>query len=220
MLILNQFILTSLRFKILNYQIDNKYSSDQTFAETKYFEIILYATLLIVRTLLPRRQDWNLRMSIDLILHDTIYMTDSLEFSKILFENKLWSEESKSTSKNLVLWTLAYTSCFFCLNTIYRPSQVHIKYVYYKLLSKFEQIELRLSYDPFIRFIVPSLFYDIPMVLVRVIIFYGNTKSISWENFIFLLKNITGLLLTMLAYFEIKSIENVCVFYPSSQNMI
>ena len=174
--------------------------------------MILYGTLLFVRTILPRKDNWNLSSSVDLALQDITYITDSLDFSKILFEDS--KKVMNKTYKNIVLWTLAYSSCFFCLNTIYRPAKIHIKQVYKKKLSKFEQIEARIAYDPFTRYLIPSLFYEIPITLMRTIIFYGDGSQIKWESFTFLLKNIVGIILNIISFFEFKKqFINDVVFY-------
>lgn len=166
-----------------------------------------------MRTLLPRIDNWDLRSSLDLMLSDIIYMTDSLDFSKILFDDS--RKTADKFYKKLVLCTLAYTSCFFCLNVVYRPAKIHIKYLYSKKLSKLEEIELKLFYDPFIRFLVPNLFYELPMTIARLIIFYGY-RSLGWENFTFLLKNIVCVFLTMAAYFEVKTVQVDGVFYSNT----
>ncbi|CAF0966730.1 unnamed protein product [Brachionus calyciflorus] len=140
-------------------------------------------------------------------------MTDSLDFSKILFDDT--RKTTDKMYKNFVLWTLAFTSCFFCFNIIYRPTKKHIKFVQNNKLNKLEEIELRLAYDPFIRFVIPNLFYEIPMTIARLIIFYGY-RSVGWENFNFLVKNIVCVFLTMAAYFEIKTVKVDEVFYSTT----
>jgi hypothetical protein len=165
-----------------------------------------------VRTFLPRRENWNLRLRLDLILTDITYMTDSLEFSKILFDDS--RNRMDKTYKNIVLLTLAYTSCLFCLNCVYRPSKIHIKHVYNKQLGRFEQIELILINDPFIRFLIPSLFYEFPMLISRTIIFYGN-RTVNWENFTFLLRNVVCVFFTFAAYFEIKELNVENIYYSN-----
>jgi hypothetical protein len=190
-----------------------KFASIQSFERTKYFEIIFFAALFFVRTCLPRRENWNLRSSLDLMLCDIIYMTDSLDFSKILFDDS--RNRMDKDYKRLVLCTLAYTSCFYCLNVIYRPMRVHIRHVHTGRLSRTEQIELRLANDPFVQFIVPIVFFELPMTAARTIIFY-TYKSVSWESFPFLLKNLVSIVLTVMAYFEIKSTGFDGVFFSTT----
>jgi hypothetical protein len=178
--------------------------------------MLLYGTLLFVRTVLPRKDNWNLNLSVNLALQDISYITDSLDFSKILFEDS--KKVMNKTYKNIVLWTLAYSSCFFCLNTIYRPAKIHIHEILEDKLDTFEQIEARLAFDPFTRYLIPSLFYEIPITFMRVVIFYGDGSHIKWENFIFLLKNIVGIFLNIINYFELKKFNNDIVFYSSLTN--
>ncbi len=190
-----------------------KFASTQSFERTKYFEIIFFGALFLVRTCLPRKDNWDLRSSLDLMLSDIIYMTDSLDFSKILFDDS--RNRMDKTYKRLVLWTLAYTSCFFCLNIIYRPPRMHIKHVHSKRLNKIEQWELRLAHDPFVRFLVPILFFEIPMTASRIIIFYAY-KSVSWESFTFLMKNVVSILLTLMTSFEINKADYDEIFYSTT----
>jgi hypothetical protein len=211
-------ITSSLLAKYSKRDVDSKYSSDSTFKETKFFEILLYGTLFLVRTCLPRQnENWTLRSSVDLMLSDITYMTDSLDFSKILFDDT--RKTMDKNYKSLVLWSLAYTSCLFCLNIVYRPARVHIKHVYWRTVSWFDQVELILTNDPFVRFLIPSLFYEIPMSIARLIIFYGY-RTVNWDNFTFLLKNIIYVFLTFVAYFEIKEINTEEVFYSNKHAMV
>ena len=178
----------------------------------KNFEFVLFGTLFIVRTILPREENWTLRSSLDLILHDVMYMVDSLDFSKILFDNSRKSMDK--TLKLMVLFTMAFTSCIYCVNTVYRPAKMHIKYLYDKRLTKLEQIEHQLWYDPFIRFLVPNLFFEIPIIIFRTYIFYGY-KTISWSNLTFLIKNIVSIFLTFVAYLEVKQLKIDGIFYSN-----
>lgn len=147
------------------------------------------------------------------MLNDITYVTDCLDFSKILFDDT--RKITDNTYKNLVLWTLAFTSSFFCFNLVYRPSKTHIRYFYQKKLNKLEELELRLAYDPFIRYVLPNLLYEIPMTIVRLIIFYGY-RPVGWENFTFLIKNIFSVFLTMAAYFEIQTLKKDEVFFSTT----
>lgn len=140
-------------------------------------------------------------------------MTDTLDFSKILFDDT--RKIADKMYKNLVLWTLAYTSCFFCFNITYRPVKKHIKLIHDKKLNKLEELELRFAYDPFIRFLIPNLFYEVPMTIARLIIFYGY-RSVGWENFNFLVKNLVCVFLTMAAYFEIKVVKVDEIFFSTT----
>lgn len=151
------------------------------------------------------------------MLSDITYMTDSLDFSKILFDDTRKSMDKNY--KNLVLWSLAYTSCLFCLNIVYRPSKMHVKHIYTRRLSKFDQVEMALANDPFVRFLVPTLLYEIPMSIARLIIFYGY-RTVNWDNFTFLLKNIVYVFLTLVAYFEIKEIHVDEVFYCNKYSLV
>lgn len=190
--------------------ISAKYPSEKQFEDTKNFELVLFGSLIIVRALLPRQDDWSLRSSLDLIMHDVIYMTDSLDFASILFDD---SEKSvDKTFETLVLCCLAYTSCFFSLNPIYRPSRVHVRKFFNGDLNWFEIIEIRLAYDPFIRFMVPCLFYELPMIVFRTYISYSY-QMIEWNNLTFLLKNIVSIFLNVVIYFEIRQLKVDSVFY-------
>jgi hypothetical protein len=206
-------IMASLLAKYSRKDVDAKYSSDQAFAQTKNFEIWLFGTLFFVRTFLPRKDFWSFRSSLDLMLSDIIYMTDSLDFSKILFDNTRTIVDKNY--KNLVLWTLAFTSCFYSLNIVYKPPKIHIKNIHTNKLNKLEQIELKLAHDPLIRFLVPNLFFEIPVTIARTIIFYGF-NSVRWDNFTFLLKNIVSIILTMCLYFEIKTVKVGGIFFTSA----
>lgn len=144
------------------------------------------------------------------MLNDITYVTDSLDFSKILFDDT--RKITDSTYKKLVLWTLAFTSSFFCFNLVYRPRKTHVKFIYHKRLNKLEELELRLAYDPFIRYVLPNILYEIPMTIARLVIFYSY-RPVGWENFSFLIKNIFSVFLTMTAYFEIKTVKKDEVFF-------
>lgn len=143
---------------LLNFlKTGSKYSSDSSLEETRSFEAFLYATLLLVRTCLPRNHSlggitWNLRSSLELVLTDITYMTDALDFSKILFDDSRMSMDK--TYKTIVLSALSFTSCLFCLNFVYKPlKRIHIRHVYSGLIDKVEQAEIELASDPFIRFV-------------------------------------------------------------------
>ena len=111
-----------------------------------------------------------------------------------------------STYKNIVLWVLAYSSCYFCLNPFYKPSKIIVKRLYNGELNKLEKIEVRLANDPIIKFIIPILFYELPIIFVRLFIFYSY-KSISWQNLTFLLKNVISVIITFITYLEISKIK-------------
>jgi hypothetical protein len=198
-----------------NLNLNAKFSTVESFEGTTNFELLLFGTLLIVRILIPRENNWNLKCTLDLVMHDVIYMTDSLDFSKILFDSV--NKSMDQTFKILVLLNLAYTSSFYCLNTVYRPNKIHVSKVKNGELSKLDVIELRLSYDPFIRFLVPNIFFEIPMIIFRTYLFYGLfknfSKTIEWKNLSFLLKNIVSIFVTFLAYLEIRKIKVDDVFY-------
>jgi hypothetical protein len=207
----NSYIFSTKNEKSINI----KYPSEEQFRETKNFEFYLFGILLLVRTLLPRKNDWCLKSSLDLLMHDIIYIHDALDFISILFDDSKKSIDQ--TFETLILWCLAYISCYFSLNLIYRPSRIHISEFYNGNLNLFEKIELKLAYDSFVRFIVPSLFYEIPMILFRSYIFYSN-GLIEWKNSIFLLKNILSIILNIIIYFEIRHFKNESVFY--SYNLV
>jgi hypothetical protein len=140
-------------------------------------------------------------------------MTDSLDFISILFDDS--KKSFNKTFETLILWCLAFTSCFFCLNPIYRPARIHIKY--FQLANFLERAELRLAYDPFIRFIVPCLFYEIPMIVFRSCIFYSYSL-VEWNNLTFLLKSIVSVFLNVVIYFEIRNLKSDVVYYSCCLN--
>jgi hypothetical protein len=195
-----------------------KYASEKSLNNTKFFELLLFGILLFVRTALPRAENWNMRSTLNLLMQDVIYISDSIDFLQILFDTSRTTSDN-SLYKNLVLWNLAFTSCFFCFNINYKPRQVHTRDIFNGNLNRLQQIELRLAYDPFIRFIIPALFFEIPMIIARIFIFCSY-KSVNWNNFTYLFKNITGLILTVLAYLEIREIPNESVFYSSTSQAI
>lgn len=185
-----------------------KYPSEKQFEDTKNFELFLFGSLMLIRAMMPREDDWNLRSSLDLLMHDVIYMTDSLDFASILFDDSKKSIDK--TFETLVLWCLAYTTCFFSLNPIYRPSRLHISK--FRELNWLERVELRMAYDSFVRFLLPSVFYEIPMILFRTYILYSY-ELVEWNNLTFLLKNLVSIFLNVVIYFEIRQIKADCVFF-------
>ncbi len=78
----NSYIFSTKNEKSINI----KYPSEEQFRETKNFEFYLFGILLLVRTLLPRKNDWCLKSSLDLLMHDIIYIHDALDFISILFD--------------------------------------------------------------------------------------------------------------------------------------
>lgn len=70
-----------------------------------------------------------------------------------------------------------------------------------------------------LRFLTPSLFYEIPMTIARTIIFYGGYRRVNWDGFIFLLKNVVCILITFAAYFEIKEFNTDSIFYSNQYSL-
>jgi hypothetical protein len=134
-------------------------------------------------------------------MHDATYIMDLLEFSKILFD-KSKNVAINESYKNLVLCTLGFTSTYFSLNTVYRSTNVNID-ILVENESKLKRIDFLLAHDPFVRFLLPCLFFEIPIIIARSVIFYGY-ESIDSDTFVFLLKNFVSIFLTVLTYFEIS----------------
>ena len=61
----NSYIISTKNEKSINI----KYPSEEQFRETKNFEFYLFGILLLVRTLLPRKNDWCLKSSLDLLIN-------------------------------------------------------------------------------------------------------------------------------------------------------
>ncbi len=135
-------------------------------------------------------------------MHDATYITDLLEFSKILFDSS--RRIINDNLKNLVLFTLGLTSTYFSLNTIYQSKNVNMEILVDKRVSWLERWEFRLAHDPFVRLLLPCLFFEVPIIFARSVIFY-QYRSIDFETFFFFLKNFVGILLTILTYFEISN---------------
>ena len=156
---------------------------------TKYFEFLLFGTLFLVRVLLPTSNFFKFESKLGLVMHDAFYITDSLDFSTVLFDNsrKLLNDNYK----NLVLCVLAFSSVFYSFEA-----------VNYSIINNSRTKDMPYR-DNLIRLLIPCLFYDIPVILARTTIFYGF-KSINLENFGFLLKNIISILLKIAEYWEIS----------------
>jgi hypothetical protein len=169
--------------------LTNKYASTNSYIRTKYFDFLLFGTLFFVRVLLPSAKFFQFESKLGLVMHDAFYITDSLDFSTVLFDSS--RKLSNENFKNLVLCVLAFSSVFYSFEA-----------VNYNVMNS-SKIPGLLIHDNLIRLLIPCLFYDIPVIVARTTIFYGF-KSINLENFGFLLKNIISILIKILEYREIR----------------
>ncbi len=151
-------------------------------------------------------------------MHDATYVTDLLEFSKILFDSSKRIAISDDL-KNLVLFTLGLTSAYFSLNIFYESKGIDIEMLVDKKISRFRRLEYRLAHDPLVKLLMPCLFFEIPIMFARSVIFY-QFRSIDFETFFFFLKNFAGIILTVLTYFEISDTKLDGIFSSSDGTWI
>ena len=150
----------------------------------------------MVRILLPLSKCCKFESRLNLIIHDVFYITDSLDFSTVLFDSskKLFNE----TYKNLVLCILAFSTTFYSIEALSCTITKTLEKI--TIISRFKQFFM---HDSLVNLLLPCLFYDIPIIIARTIIFYGS-RTINLENFAFLFKNIISILIKIAEYFELR----------------
>ncbi len=168
--------------------------SKNSYLRTQNLDFLLFGTLFVVRVLLPPSNVFKIESRLGLIIHDAFYITDSIDFSTVLFDSP--KKIFNNNYKNLVLCILAFTCTFYSFDAA-NVSSIRIR------KNIFSRITHSLVYDPLVKLLLPCLFYDLPIIVARTTIFYGF-KSINLDNFAFLLKNIISIVIKMIEYWEIR----------------